>query len=115
MKSFTSELVIIELSLFLFSLILAVYICVLCDRRPCTNLVNFFVNNIQHPPSHLLLLLLLQDTYTTKCYIPSAPEQVLLLLLYIYLTMTTWCGPRGVSLCKRISSLTQDLSLSGTQ
>lgn len=40
-------------------------------------------------------------------------EQV---LLYIYLTMTTWCGPRssGVSLCKRISS-PKDLSLSGTQ
>ena len=77
MKSFTSELVIIELSLFLFSLILAVYICVLCDRRPCTNLVNFFVNNIQHPPPSHLLLLLLQDTYTiiTKCYIPSASPE----------------------------------------
>lgn len=67
MKSFTSELVIIELSLFLFSLILAVYICVLCDRRPCTNLVNFFVNNIQHP-----LLLLIFFYSSCKTLIPSS-------------------------------------------
>ena len=57
MKSFTSELVIIELSLFLFSLILAVYICVLCDRRPCTNVVNLFVNKcspcLPLHPAHL--------------------------------------------------------------
>ena len=104
-KSSTSELVIIDLSHILCSLYV---VCVLlCDRRPCTNLVKLFrehtassSSSSPKPARHL---------YHTKCYIPTAsPKQV----LYIYLTMTTptWC-----EFVQEEAAAAQDLSLSGTQ